>query len=86
MTKTVNHWIGGKTVEGTSGKYGPVTDPATGAVTTQVALASTEEVDAAVAAAKAAYTTWGTSSSPSAPRSSSATARCWTPTATTSPR
>lgn len=62
MTKTVNHWIGGKTVEGTSGQYGPVTDPATGAVTTQVALASVEEVDAAVAAAKAAYATWGTSS------------------------
>ncbi|MGW7362392.1 CoA-acylating methylmalonate-semialdehyde dehydrogenase [Streptomyces sp. NPDC054841] len=62
MTKTVNHWIGGKTVEGASGNWGPVTDPATGAVTTQVALASVEEVDAAVAAAKAAYATWGTSS------------------------
>ncbi|HEY9437597.1 MAG TPA: CoA-acylating methylmalonate-semialdehyde dehydrogenase [Streptomyces sp.] len=62
MTKTVNHWIGGKTVEGTSGNYGPVTDPATGEVTTQVAFASAEEVDAAVAAAKAAYQTWkGTS-------------------------
>ncbi|WP_351228917.1 CoA-acylating methylmalonate-semialdehyde dehydrogenase [Streptomyces sp. NPDC002133] len=62
MTKTVNHWIGGKTVEGASGNWGPVTDPATGAVTTQVALASVEEVDAAVAAAKAAFETWGTSS------------------------
>lgn len=60
--KTVNHWIGGKTVEGASGNYGPVTDPATGAVTTQVALASPDEVDAAVAAAKGAYATWGTSS------------------------
>lgn len=60
--KTVNHWIGGKTVEGTSGHHGPVTDPATGAVTTQVALASLEEVDAAVAAARTAYETWGTSS------------------------
>ena len=46
--KTVNHWIGGKTVEGASGNWGPVTDPATGAVTTQVALASAEEVGAAV--------------------------------------
>ncbi|MFE5914346.1 CoA-acylating methylmalonate-semialdehyde dehydrogenase [Streptomyces wedmorensis] len=62
MTKTVHHWIGGKTVEGTSGNWGPVTDPATGAVTTQVALASVEEVDAAVAAAKDAFATWGTSS------------------------
>ncbi len=61
--KTVNHFIGGKTVEGASGNWGPVTDPATGEVTTQVALASVEEVDdAAVASAKAAYATWGTSS------------------------
>ncbi|MFF5502300.1 CoA-acylating methylmalonate-semialdehyde dehydrogenase [Streptomyces roseolus] len=62
MTKSVHHWIGGKTVEGTSGNWGPVTDPATGAVTTRVALASVEEVDAAVAAAKDAFAAWGTSS------------------------
>jgi malonate-semialdehyde dehydrogenase (acetylating) / methylmalonate-semialdehyde dehydrogenase len=60
--KTVNHWIDGKPVEGTSGSYGPVTDPATGARTTRVAFASVDEVDAAVAAAKAAYETWGGSS------------------------
>ncbi len=60
--KTVNHWIDGKSVEGTSGDYGPVTDPATGVVTTRVAFASVEEVDAAVAAAKAAWATWGVSS------------------------
>jgi malonate-semialdehyde dehydrogenase (acetylating)/methylmalonate-semialdehyde dehydrogenase len=62
MTKTVNHWIGGKAVEGASGTYGPVTDPATGVVTAKVAFASVEEVDAAVAAAKDAYLTWGQSS------------------------
>ncbi|MER6041674.1 CoA-acylating methylmalonate-semialdehyde dehydrogenase [Streptomyces sp. NPDC001856] len=62
MTKIVNHWIGGKTVEGASGTYGPVTDPATGAVTTKVAFATVDEVDAAVAAAKDAYATWGQSS------------------------
>ncbi|MGI5338093.1 CoA-acylating methylmalonate-semialdehyde dehydrogenase [Streptomyces sp. CA-181903] len=61
-TKTVGHWIGGRAVEGASGAYGPVTDPATGEVTTRVALASAEEVDAAVAAAKEAYASWGTSS------------------------
>ncbi|GAA0422442.1 CoA-acylating methylmalonate-semialdehyde dehydrogenase [Streptomyces luteireticuli] len=60
--KTVDHWIGGRTAEGASGAYGPVTDPATGEVTTQVALASPAEVDAAVAAAKDAFATWGTSS------------------------
>jgi malonate-semialdehyde dehydrogenase (acetylating)/methylmalonate-semialdehyde dehydrogenase len=62
MTRTVSHWIGGKTVEGTSGTFGPVTDPATGEVTTRVAFADVAEVDAAVAAARAAYTTWSTSS------------------------
>ncbi|MER5480189.1 CoA-acylating methylmalonate-semialdehyde dehydrogenase [Streptomyces sp. NPDC002734] len=65
MTKTLqtlHHWIGGRTVEGTSGRFGPVTDPATGAVTTQVAFATAEEVDAAVAAAEAAFADWGRSS------------------------
>ncbi|MEV4873264.1 CoA-acylating methylmalonate-semialdehyde dehydrogenase [Streptomyces syringium] len=60
--KTVNHWIGGTSVEGASGAFGQVTDPATGAVTTRVAFASAEEVDAAVAAARTAFGTWGTSS------------------------
>lgn len=60
--KTVHHWIAGKSVEGTSGTSGPVTDPATGAVTTRVDFASADEVDTAVAAAKSAYATWGTSS------------------------
>ncbi|MEU2888896.1 CoA-acylating methylmalonate-semialdehyde dehydrogenase [Streptomyces albidoflavus] len=60
--KTVHHWIGGQAVDGVSGSFGPVTDPATGEVTTQVALASADEVDTAVAAAKAAYASWGTSS------------------------
>lgn len=52
MTNIVNHWIGGKTAEGASGTYGPVTNPATGEVTTKVAFASVDEVDAAVAAAR----------------------------------
>ncbi|OON72514.1 CoA-acylating methylmalonate-semialdehyde dehydrogenase [Streptomyces tsukubensis] len=60
--KTVHHWIGGKSVQGTSGTTGPVTDPATGAVTTRVDFAGADEVDTAVAAAKSAYATWGTSS------------------------
>jgi malonate-semialdehyde dehydrogenase (acetylating)/methylmalonate-semialdehyde dehydrogenase len=62
MTKIVNHWIGGKTVEGASGTFGPVTDPATGAVTTKVAFATVDEVDAAVRTAKEAFVTWGQSS------------------------
>src|SRR5437899_3624760 len=58
--KTIDHWIGGKPAEGTSGAYGPVFDPATGAQTKRVAFASADEVDHAVAAARAASATWST--------------------------
>jgi malonate-semialdehyde dehydrogenase (acetylating)/methylmalonate-semialdehyde dehydrogenase len=54
----VSHWIGGRVVAGTSGREGPVYDPATGAVTKQVDFASVDEVAAAVAAAKAAFPVW----------------------------
>ncbi|MGP8301702.1 CoA-acylating methylmalonate-semialdehyde dehydrogenase [Streptomyces inhibens] len=60
--KTISHWIGGKPVEGVSGNFGPVYNPATGAQEKQVAFASVDEVDAAVTAAKEAFRTWGTSS------------------------
>ena len=58
MAQNIPHWIDGARRDGTSGRTGPVTDPATGEVTGQVALASTEEVDAAVAAANAAFPGW----------------------------
>ncbi|MEU1787941.1 CoA-acylating methylmalonate-semialdehyde dehydrogenase [Streptomyces sparsogenes] len=58
--KTLNHWIGGKPVEGASGEFGPVYNPATGAQDTQVAFASVAEVDAAVAAAREAFASWST--------------------------
>ncbi|BCK71129.1 methylmalonate-semialdehyde dehydrogenase (acylating) [Streptomyces libani subsp. rufus] len=60
--KTISHWIGGKPVEGVSGNFGPVYNPATGAQEKQVAFASADEVDAAVRAAKEAFRTWGSSS------------------------
>jgi malonate-semialdehyde dehydrogenase (acetylating)/methylmalonate-semialdehyde dehydrogenase len=56
--ETINHWIGGRRVAGTSGRRGPVFDPATGAVAREVDFASVEEVDAAVAAARAAFPAW----------------------------
>jgi len=58
MSSVINHWVGGATTAGTSGTFSEVTDPATGRVTAQLALASAEEVDAAVAAAKAAFPQW----------------------------
>src|SRR5688500_6047341 len=57
-TGRVSHWIGGRSVPGTSGREGPVYNPATGALTRHVDFASVDEVSAAVAAAKAAFPAW----------------------------
>jgi malonate-semialdehyde dehydrogenase (acetylating) / methylmalonate-semialdehyde dehydrogenase len=54
----ISHWIGGTLVAGTSGREGPVYDPATGQITKHVDFASVEEVGAAVAAARAAFPAW----------------------------
>ena len=54
----ISHWIGGKPVEGRSGRSGPVFDPARGVQSGEVDLATTDEVGAAVAAAKAAFPAW----------------------------
>jgi malonate-semialdehyde dehydrogenase (acetylating)/methylmalonate-semialdehyde dehydrogenase len=54
----ISHWIDGKVVEGTSGRSGVVFDPATGAQQASVDLASADEVDHAVAVAKAAFPAW----------------------------
>jgi malonate-semialdehyde dehydrogenase (acetylating)/methylmalonate-semialdehyde dehydrogenase len=56
--RRINHWIGGQTVAGTSGRTGPVWNPATGEQQAEVDLASVEEVDAAVGAATAAFPAW----------------------------
>ncbi|MBD5787068.1 CoA-acylating methylmalonate-semialdehyde dehydrogenase [Cellulosimicrobium terreum] len=54
---SIGHWIGGATVDG-GARDAPVHDPATGAVSGRVALASAAEVDAAVDAARAAFPAW----------------------------
>jgi malonate-semialdehyde dehydrogenase (acetylating) / methylmalonate-semialdehyde dehydrogenase len=54
----INHWIGGKLVPGSSGRTGPVFNPATGEQTHEVDLASVEEVDTAVDAALDAFPAW----------------------------
>jgi malonate-semialdehyde dehydrogenase (acetylating)/methylmalonate-semialdehyde dehydrogenase len=54
----IDHWIGGRRVAGTSGRTGVVYNPATGRQSGEVALASVEELDAAVQAAKAAFVEW----------------------------
>ncbi len=56
--KRINHWIDGKIVPGTSGRTGPVFNPAKGIQTGEVDFATAEEVDAAVAAASRAFPAW----------------------------
>ncbi len=58
MTKTIGHFIGGKRVEGKSGRFGDIFNPNTGELQSKVALASTAEVREAVLNAKSAQTAW----------------------------
>jgi malonate-semialdehyde dehydrogenase (acetylating)/methylmalonate-semialdehyde dehydrogenase len=58
MAETVNHFIDGRIVAGTSGRFGDVFNPATGERARRVALAEPGEVDAAVAAAGKAFPAW----------------------------
>ncbi len=57
-TVDVGHWIGGRTAAGAGTRRSAVYNPATGAVARQVLLADSADVDAAVAAAKAAWPAW----------------------------
>jgi malonate-semialdehyde dehydrogenase (acetylating)/methylmalonate-semialdehyde dehydrogenase len=54
----VPHWVAGAARPGTGERRGDVYDPALGVVTKRVAFAAPEDVDAAVAAAKAAFPAW----------------------------
>ncbi len=56
--RTIDHWINGKLQPSTSGNYAPVFNPATGIQEAQVGLASAEEVELAIASAKAAAPAW----------------------------
>jgi malonate-semialdehyde dehydrogenase (acetylating) / methylmalonate-semialdehyde dehydrogenase len=58
MATTLHHWRNGEIYEGTSGNFSDVTDPATGEVSAQLALASPEDVNEVVAAALAAFPRW----------------------------
>ncbi|MBA9007062.1 CoA-acylating methylmalonate-semialdehyde dehydrogenase [Thermomonospora cellulosilytica] len=56
--KHVRHWINGKPYDGPAERQGDIHDPATGRTTGKVDFASAEEVNAAVAAARAAFPGW----------------------------
>ncbi len=57
----ISHWIGGRVVQGTSGRTGPVFNPATAEQTGEVDLASSAEVDAAVESAVGVAREWAES-------------------------
>ena len=54
----VSHWIDGTVVDGTSGRQGPIWNPATGEQQGAVDLGSVAEVDAAVAVAARTFPEW----------------------------
>ena len=56
--KRISHWIGGRVVEGQSGRSGPVYNPALGRQTGEVDFATREEVDLAVQTAREAFPAW----------------------------
>jgi malonate-semialdehyde dehydrogenase (acetylating)/methylmalonate-semialdehyde dehydrogenase len=58
MSNTISHWLDNKAFPGNSGTTAPVTNPATGEVTGQVALAGVEDARAVIDAAAAAFPAW----------------------------
>src|SRR5262245_35385213 len=60
--ETLGHYVGGKRVDGTSGRFGNVYNPALGSLKARVPYATTEEVNRAVAAARAAFPAWANTS------------------------
>jgi len=60
--RKIEHWIDNASFASTSGRVGPVYNPATGEQQAEVALASVAEVDAAVASAVRAAKAWRQSS------------------------
>jgi malonate-semialdehyde dehydrogenase (acetylating) / methylmalonate-semialdehyde dehydrogenase len=58
----IGHWVGGRAVEGVSGRTAPVYDPARGVQVAEVALASAAEVADVTKTAREAAAAWGESS------------------------
>ncbi|MBI5339263.1 MAG: aldehyde dehydrogenase family protein, partial [Mycolicibacterium rufum] len=58
MTNTISHWADNAVFTGSSEASAPVTNPATGVVTGQVALASVADARHVIDAAAAAFPAW----------------------------
>ena len=59
MADNLTHFLGGKQVAGTSGRFADVFNPATGEVQYQCPMASVAETTAAIEDAAAAQVAWG---------------------------
>jgi malonate-semialdehyde dehydrogenase (acetylating) / methylmalonate-semialdehyde dehydrogenase len=59
--ETMPHFIGGRPVDGTSGRFGQVYNPALGTLARRVSFASQAEVEQAIDAASAAFPQWAAS-------------------------
>ncbi len=57
--RELTHFVGGQHVKGTSGRFADVFDPSSGVVQARVPLASTAEVESAIANAEQAQLEWG---------------------------
>jgi malonate-semialdehyde dehydrogenase (acetylating)/methylmalonate-semialdehyde dehydrogenase len=62
MTALISHWADGAPLEGSSGRTGDVTNPATGEVTAQVALAGAQDAERVIGSARAAALAWARTS------------------------
>ncbi len=58
VTTTISHWVDNEMFAGSSGATAPVTNPATGVVTGQVALAVVADARTVIDAAAAAFPAW----------------------------
>ena len=58
MPTTISHWMNNAVFPGSSAARAPVTNPATGAVSGEVVLASVEDGRAVIDAAAAAFPAW----------------------------
>ena len=62
MPKELKHFIGGRFVKGTSGRFGSVYNPTTGEVAAKAPFASRSEMEAAIADAQKAFPAWAATS------------------------
>ncbi len=62
MTSTITHWAAGAAFAGSSDRWAEVTNPATGETSGRVALASREDAELVIAAARDAAASWAATS------------------------